>query len=74
MSAIKPPQPSKDQPEWPDMSVSALPSLDIRRKIFCNRSLNMDSIMAVGFDMDYTLAQYKPETFETLAYEVCFFN
>ncbi|XP_031407133.1 cytosolic purine 5'-nucleotidase-like isoform X2 [Punica granatum] len=23
----------------------------------------------VGFDMDYTLAQYKPETFESLAYE-----
>ena len=28
----------------------------------------MKSITAVGFDMDYTLAQYKPETFEDLAY------
>lgn len=28
----------------------------------------MSSIRAVGFDMDYTLAQYKPETFEHLAY------
>ena len=28
----------------------------------------MKSITAVGFDMDYTLAQYKPETFEALAY------
>ncbi len=38
-------------------------------RIFCNRSLNMKSIKAVGFDMDYTLALYKPETFEKLAYE-----
>jgi len=37
-------------------------------RVFCNRSLNMKSVAAVGFDMDYTLAQYRPETFETLAY------
>ncbi|XP_030484344.2 uncharacterized protein LOC115700814 isoform X2 [Cannabis sativa] len=41
----------------------------IGKQIFCNRSLNMKNIVAVGFDMDYTLAQYKPETFESLAYE-----
>ena len=28
----------------------------------------MRSIAAVGFDMDYTLAQYKPDTFEGLAH------
>ncbi|KAL9257411.1 Cytosolic purine 5'-nucleotidase-like protein [Drosera capensis] len=39
------------------------------RQVFCNRALNMKGIAAVGFDMDYTLAQYKPETFESLAYE-----
>ena len=38
-------------------------------RIFCNRSLNMTSIKAVGFDMDYTLAIYKHETFEKLAYD-----
>ncbi|WOL08962.1 hypothetical protein Cni_G17715 [Canna indica] len=38
------------------------------KQIFCNRSLNMKNIIAVGFDMDYTLAQYKSETFESLAY------
>ncbi|KAJ4836611.1 hypothetical protein Tsubulata_027533 [Turnera subulata] len=43
--------------------------IKIGRQIFCNRSLNMRNILAVGFDMDYTLAQYKPETFESLAYE-----
>lgn len=42
--------------------------IDKGKQIFCNRSLNMRSILAVGFDMDYTLAQYKPETFESLAY------
>ncbi|RMZ54397.1 hypothetical protein APUTEX25_001973 [Auxenochlorella protothecoides] len=39
------------------------------RRIFCNRSLNMAAVRAVGFDMDYTLAQYKPETFEVLAHD-----
>ncbi|KAL6574320.1 hypothetical protein OROHE_001224 [Orobanche hederae] len=43
--------------------------IDIGKQIFCNRSLNMRNIVAVGFDMDYTLAQYRPETFESLAYE-----
>ncbi|XP_062023244.1 uncharacterized protein LOC133739480 isoform X1 [Rosa rugosa] len=43
--------------------------IDLGKRIFCNRSLNMKNIVAVGFDMDYTLAQYKPETFESLAYE-----
>ncbi|KAK7352333.1 hypothetical protein VNO80_17753 [Phaseolus coccineus] len=42
---------------------------EIGKQIFCNRSLNMKNIVAVGFDMDYTLAQYKPETFESLAYQ-----
>jgi HAD superfamily 5'-nucleotidase-like hydrolase len=38
-------------------------------QVYCNRTLNMKGIRAVGFDMDYTLALYKPETFETLAYK-----
>ncbi|XP_027330029.1 5'-nucleotidase domain-containing protein 4-like isoform X2 [Abrus precatorius] len=45
------------------------PKTDIGKQIFCNRPLNMKSIVAVGFDMDYTLAQYIPETFESLAYQ-----
>ncbi|XP_040998149.1 uncharacterized protein LOC121244191 [Juglans microcarpa x Juglans regia] len=44
-------------------------NIDIGKHIFCNRSLNMKNIVSVGFDMDYTLAQYKPETFESLAYK-----
>ena len=103
-----PPSLHEDYPAWSD-EVWASP-LDIRRRIFCNRSLNMASIkvassisfvahvpaetlagtqhsclgwarpesssrgcigcklQAVGFDMDYTLSQYRPETFELLAY------
>lgn len=45
------------------------PNTDIGKRIFCNRPLNMKNIVAVGFDMDYTLAQYMPETFESLAYQ-----
>ncbi|WOK97080.1 hypothetical protein Cni_G05788 [Canna indica] len=44
-------------------------TIPMGKRIFCNRSLNMKNILAVGFDMDYTLAQYKPETFESLAYD-----
>ncbi|KAI8005523.1 Cytosolic purine 5'-nucleotidase [Camellia lanceoleosa] len=50
-------------------SPGGIHKINIGKRIFCNRSLNMKSIVAVGFDMDYTLAQYKPETFESLAYE-----
>lgn len=27
-------------------------------------------LQAIGYDMDYTLAQYKPDTFEGLAHKV----
>jgi hypothetical protein len=45
------------------------PSREIGRRIFCNRALNMNQIKAVGFDLDYTLAEYIPETFDLLAYD-----
>ena len=35
--------------------------------LFCNRELTMSQIEAVGFDMDWTLAQYN-EAFDLLAY------
>eukprot|EP00320_Phaeocystis_rex_P004322 CAMPEP_0119084818 /NCGR_PEP_ID=MMETSP1178-20130426/131199_1 /TAXON_ID=33656 /ORGANISM="unid sp, Strain CCMP2000" /LENGTH=84 /DNA_ID=CAMNT_0007067809 /DNA_START=36 /DNA_END=286 /DNA_ORIENTATION=+ len=38
-------------------------------EIFCNRAINMAHIQAVGFDMDYTLAEYRSETFDLLAYD-----
>lgn len=39
------------------------------RRIFCNRTLNLRSIKAVGFDMDYTLVHYFTEQWEERAYE-----
>jgi len=38
-------------------------------EIFCNRNTNMQKITAVGFDMDYTLALYRPDTFEKLVFK-----
>ena len=35
--------------------------------VFCNRELNMQQIEAIGFDMDWTLAQYNRD-FDLLAY------
>lgn len=39
------------------------------RGIFCNRTLNMRTIKAVGFDMDYTLIHYHVDQWELRAYE-----
>ena len=43
------PPPSDDYPSWTDESWAS--PLDVTRRIFCNRSLNMRTITAVGFDM-----------------------
>ncbi len=40
------------------------------RRIYANRTLNLRSIRAVGYDMDYTLAHYNVEAWERRAYEV----
>ncbi len=39
------------------------------RGLFCNRTLNMRAIRAVGYDMDYTLVHYQIATWEECAYE-----
>jgi 5'-nucleotidase len=39
------------------------------RGIFCNRTLNMRSIRAIGYDMDYTLIHYHSAVWERAAYE-----
>lgn len=43
-------------------------ALDGDTEVFCNREINMQQIRAIGFDMDYTLAQYNL-AFELLAYD-----
>lgn len=39
------------------------------RRIFCNRTLNLRSIRAIGYDMDYTLIHYRTDAWETHAYK-----
>jgi 5'-nucleotidase len=39
------------------------------RGIFVNRTLNLRSIQAIGYDMDYTLIHYKVDEWEQLAYD-----
>jgi 5'-nucleotidase len=38
------------------------------RRIWCNRTLNLRSIRAVGYDMDYTLVHYRTEAWERAAF------
>jgi 5'-nucleotidase len=39
------------------------------RRVWCNRTLNLRAIRAVGFDMDYTLVHYRAEVWERAAFE-----
>ena len=43
-------------------------AFDHPRGIFCNRTLNLRKIRAVGYDMDYTLVHYRVELWEERAY------
>jgi hypothetical protein len=63
-----PPPPATRSPLWCEPGNPGGPPAELARRIYCNRSLNMKHIKAVGFDMDYTIAQYKPKAFEELAY------
>jgi HAD superfamily 5'-nucleotidase-like hydrolase len=38
------------------------------RSIFCNRTLNLRGIKAIGYDMDYTLVHYHVDVWEKRAY------
>ncbi len=38
------------------------------RRVYCNRTLNLNGIRAIGFDMDYTLIHYHVEVWERRAF------
>jgi 5'-nucleotidase len=40
------------------------------KRIFVNRSLTLEKIKFYGFDMDYTLAEYKSPEYEDLGFEL----
>jgi HAD superfamily 5'-nucleotidase-like hydrolase len=46
----------------------AAPEAPPGRGIFCNRTLNLRSVRAIGYDMDYTLVEYRVDTFERMVY------
>ncbi len=39
------------------------------RRIFCNRTLNLRGVRAIGYDMDYTLIHYHVDEWERAAFE-----
>lgn len=39
------------------------------RGVYCNRTLNLRAVRAIGYDMDYTLIHYKVHEWEQKAYE-----
>jgi 5'-nucleotidase len=39
------------------------------RRVWCNRTLNLRAIKAVGYDMDYTLVHYRTDEWERAAFE-----
>lgn len=39
------------------------------RRVFANRTLNLRSVAAIGYDMDYTLLHYRAEVWEATAFE-----
>jgi len=43
---------------------------DFQNRIFVNRSLTLEKIKFYGFDMDYTLAEYKSPEYEDLGFEL----
>ena len=49
----------------PDLPICPPPG----RRIYCNRTLNMRAVRAIGYDMDYTLVHYKVEPWESRAFE-----
>jgi 5'-nucleotidase len=46
-----------------------LEAVSPQRRVWCNRTLNLRAIRAVGYDMDYTLVHYRTEEWERAAFE-----
>lgn len=70
MSEIAAPPPSKSAAQALDLQALAeqFQATPPQRRLFCNRTLNLRSIKAVGFDMDYTLIHYHVKEWEGRAY------
>ena len=58
-----------DGTDWFGSLDSDISDINLRR-VYCNRDLNLASVHWVGFDMDYTLAIYRRESFDALTYKL----
>lgn len=58
-----------DEPQAVTSPLDEMSLPPLQRRVFCNRTLNMRSIEAVGCDMDYTLVHYNTERWELGAFE-----
>ncbi|XP_071009042.1 cytosolic purine 5'-nucleotidase-like isoform X2 [Oncorhynchus clarkii lewisi] len=65
-----------DQPTKSDTDPSISPdvplvkNMECQHKVFVNRSVPLENIKCYGFDMDYTLAEYKSPDYEDLGFEL----
>ena len=62
-------QQEENTPESLDRTYSA-DTPPVPFQVFVNRNLRMDTVKAIGFDMDYTLARYRREKLEELAHRL----
>lgn len=46
------------------MTSQSTPDVPFEKQVFCNRTLNFRTLKAIGYDMDYTLIQYRPAVWE----------
>lgn len=59
-------EPGGSIPEGEDRSVTRSTLVD---GVFANRTLNLRSVRAIGYDMDYTLIHYRTDEWESAAFE-----
>ena len=45
-----------------------VPELGPERAVYCNRTVNLRTIRAIGYDLDYTLVHYRPSEWEGAAF------
>ncbi|KAK3878933.1 hypothetical protein Pcinc_016476 [Petrolisthes cinctipes] len=69
----KPKRPVCEKEETDTTTMSALGGIHIGhetppKRVFVNRSLHLEKIRFYGFDMDYTLAEYKSPQYENLGF------
>jgi hypothetical protein len=54
--------------DFPSSPIIVEPFVSVR--IFVNRSLSLEKIKFYGFDMDYTLAEYRSPEYEKMGFDM----